>query len=314
MNNVRTLVVETVDDASDVLSEDFIKNVGSFWGALERTELDKLGITLGDVEKCYGQVSKLPRSKLLYGAASETQYQQVKTLLGEVINCKTFEKKKPADPLRTAYVVFNTESRSQTCVARIMNLLLTDARWNSQICDESIKVLKKPEVAGGTVAGVVLVSADLMKNPLSVAIVALLWEKEVPVVTVLSQEDFPQIKEDSYDALIPGSSLSQKADVHIKSIGEGTNVSNIVAPVKALFKILAWRFNPQDSNMVLQMEFNRIVERLSLAKKPDKEAVMLEVEQVMKQATTRRSKLGIDLTDVNVEEADTRRSFEEVQV
>jgi hypothetical protein len=278
MNNVRTLVVDTTPDAASVLTEDFIKDVHNMWGALERAELDKLGITLDDVEKGYRHVSTLPRMKLFYADTFENQYAQVKDIRSNIVKCPSYEKTIPADPLQTAYVVFNTESTAQTCVARIMHLLLKRARWNSQICDESITGLQKPAVAGSTATGVVLISKDIMRNPLSVAIVSLMFEQEIPVVTVLSQEDFPQISETSYNILAEGSELAQKVDGHVKNIGGGTNVPNIVAPVKALFKILAWRFNPQDSFTVLITEFDRIMERLKMAKKPDKEAIMNEVQ------------------------------------
>jgi hypothetical protein len=272
MNNIRTVVVSTIPDDQDVLAEDFLKGVQSMWGALERAELDKLGITLGDVEDGYRKVATLPRAKVLYNDTFENQYNQVKTVLSQVARCPSGQKEVPPDPLHTAYVVFDTKSIVQTTVARVMFLLLKGARWTTQLCDDTIPSLKKPSVKGASATGVVLISADMIRNPLCVAVVALMWETEVPVVTVLSQEDFPNITPSSFTELKKNSPMSQKVGTVIQKIGEGTTITNIIPPTKALFKILAWRFNPQDSYMVLKMEFERIVERLRMAKKPDKAA------------------------------------------
>merc|ERR1712232_863863 len=118
------------------------------------------------------------------------------------------------------------------------------------LCDNADIVVTPSDVSCGTCTGVVFMSKDLLRNPLCVKFLVGLYLREIPVVTVISHEEFPKLD----DVLVLELSNSLEIDPDAEP-------SQIADALESSYKILAWPFHPQESMSVLTVGFKRIEDR-----------------------------------------------------
>lgn len=82
------------------------------------------------------------------------------------------------------------------------------------------------------------------------------------VVTVLSQDAFVQPTNVWFEQLCDGTGLSDDDWRIVFHILDGYTFRDVGNSLMLVYKILAWSFNPQESEKVMHVEFQRIEERL----------------------------------------------------
>eukprot|EP00930_Biecheleria_cincta_P047844 TRINITY_DN33242_c0_g1_i1.p1 TRINITY_DN33242_c0_g1~~TRINITY_DN33242_c0_g1_i1.p1 ORF type:complete len:667 (-),score=95.13 TRINITY_DN33242_c0_g1_i1:282-2282(-) len=251
------LIVACLDGSSpaDILDDKFFSNMDHIWTSNELVELNKMGMGLDDVESAYTHVVSSTKSFTMSMLHTEqVQRQTVINILSEV-HCPVKPKRFAPNPEHEVYVIYDTESKDQTCVVRILRDLLLEASWTCTI------LLQEPMGHPSSRAlAITLISAGLAKNPICLAHIADAYTKEMPNVTVLSQEDFSKPDMSQVEAILSDeSSWSQ-----ILNIAPGLSKHSMTESLLELYKVLAWRFNPQDTDMVMRVEFRRVADRLTV--------------------------------------------------
>merc|ERR1719265_1648959 len=95
--------------------------------------------------------------------------------------------------------------------------------------------------------------------------VAWLYDRRIETITVISQEDFPSPDSVWLDNVANGSALQPEQLRTVKGIAGIEVPDPVIADAQEmLFKILAWRFTPQESESVMSTEFGRILERMKI--------------------------------------------------
>jgi hypothetical protein len=265
MHKVPIVHVRTNKDCVDQLSDSFLSELKDVWGPIEWTEMGQHGLTLTEVESSYRAVAKLPVLDFFDNASFASQTDTLRGMLKSLVDCPESQKSMVKDTSDICYVVYDTVSPTQACVAHVMHLLLARKGWSSNLCEEtphqhaSIRVNADAELFA---AAVVLMSKNLIKNPVCVGVTSMLYFLKVPVTTVVSQEDTPSLDRDWIES-IKGGVWAEVNDVSVvRRIAAGISDAEIANAQESLYKTLAWPFNPQDSQSLLDMEFLRIIEQV----------------------------------------------------
>jgi len=244
------------------LDESFLDNVTNMWSEQERAEFLKVGITPLHVQNAYRHLCTLLVVDMPFCMSNRLQRERARELLANAVNCPANQKTRTPNPEQVVYLCHDTLSWTQACVAQVLCTLFEEASWTCHVLEGGHKMA----FASSAIA-VVLISAGLSKNPTSLGFVSLLARQDqvVPVVTVISQEDFSKpdawikrLREDSLAA--PALSLVEWELA--RAFVPAATGEELADGLSELFKILAWRFNPQDTHIVMQAEFMRILERV----------------------------------------------------
>jgi len=171
------------------LSDGFLSSLSDVWGHLELLEMQKLGIKLTQVEDAYRHVATLPIADLLFDSSFKVQTENIRNIVNTLPTCPLHQKVVAAELGLASYVVYDTQDTTQACVARVMSLLLQNQRWLVQMCDNEFQEIENA-VRVSAVA-LIFMTGNLIKNPMCVGFLALLDSRDMPMVTVLSQSDFP---------------------------------------------------------------------------------------------------------------------------
>jgi len=257
------IIVMSLAKPDSPLTRDVLDSVADIWGPLELAELNKLGVSLVQVELAYRYTAALPIHQVPYSGTFQDQENAVKTLMASACKCTYRQKMFAAELGQSSYIVYETTSDVQTCVARVLSMMLKGARWSAFMCSADYDP-KSGLIQEGTAAAIVLVSANLIKDPVSIGYTTLLCENQVPMITVISQEDFPVCDKAWITNLRKGTALSPEQRQVVERIAPDSQNFAIANGQELLFKILAWRFTPQESESVMSTEFNRIVDRMKV--------------------------------------------------
>ena len=257
-----------------MLSDGFLSSLSDVWGHLELLEMQKLGIKLTQVEDAYRHVATLPIADLLFDSSFKVQTENIRNIVNTLPTCPLHQKVVATELGLASYVVYDTQDTTQACVARVMSLLLQNQRWLVQMCDNEFQEIENA-VRVSAVA-LIFMTGNLIKNPMCVGFLALLDSRDMPMVTVLSQSDFPSSDKKWLAKLGAGRAFtpSDKEIMNNTISGAGgvrPTDMEIADTQESLFKILAWRFNPEESDIVMDVMCQRIIERMKLANKRHEE-------------------------------------------
>jgi len=246
------------------------------WTVLERREFSKWGISPEDIVSAYIYVATLPVSFILNDGYAEERLKiselvslsnpgttkvTALTSLTRQLTPTAFKSTDSFDSevrgvdlgrKQLFYICFDTKSAVQTCVANILIDLLQQAGW-SRGTTKNAKADKHKAVA------LVLVSSGLPSNPTSLATIHTLRQVGVPMISVLSQGLF---KKPDLASVLRGSSTSEAQDI-IQVLAPGASNLDLACSLLAVYRNQPWRFNPQDTNLAMQVAFATIRERMN---------------------------------------------------
>jgi hypothetical protein len=268
-NNVKIIVAKVNSALEKCVPHDALEN----FGAQDQSEMDKLGINLELVGDAYKHCKTLPVFSLLSDAPSfEIQDHYIKQIAGALTACPMQEKHIAAEIDLVSFIVYDTQCPTQSCVARCIFMLLQQDRWSSVLCaDETAKRSikfdgKSPGGQPLVPVSVVLISKNFHENAVSAGFTCLMKKNGCQMVTVLSQEEFPDAGKAAADALIKSGEISPDKARIIDGICPGATAADVGEALRGLFKILAWRVNPQDTESVMKTEFGRVVGRMRVTR------------------------------------------------
>jgi hypothetical protein len=249
-NRVKILIAITNGSEASSLTEEFLKSVPALWSESEYMELTKQGITTENVIDAYTYMASLPAFQLPFNCPSEEMQESFAvTILKETVDCTLRVASLPVDPEKVVYLLHDTKDPKQACAARVMRRLFAEGRWTCHLLTAANKVEEMSKAGGKTEVrsgvAIVFLSSDILKDDTCHKHLIALRARQLPIVTVLSQEDYAK----------PDEALLTQIQSHSPKIAE---------ELRALYKILAWRFSPQDSQSVMRAEFQRIADRAEI--------------------------------------------------
>jgi hypothetical protein len=264
VNKVPIIPARVNSAVETIVPDDALDN----FNAQDQAEMDKLGMHMEHVGEAYKHIKTLPVFELLSDAPTfDMQTHYVKQIIGALSACPMSEKHVAAELDLQSFVVYDTTSSTQACVARCCYLLLAKDRWTTVLCaDETCKRNLK---FGGTSVpiSVIFISKNFHLNPVSAGFCTLMAKQRCQIVTVISQEEFPDSGKAYADKLLSGGENLVPDDARIiDGISPGATTAEVGTALRSLYKILAWRVNPQDTESVMTTEFGRVVGRMRIAR------------------------------------------------
>jgi len=268
MNHVPIHMVAASSTFHGTLDEAFLAEVPNMWSELDIDEFRKVGIELFHVEATYRFLATLPMRSFHIDVSFDEQWSQAKSLMREMSACPVKNRHWKPDPACHVYLGFDSMSDTQTSAARILSMSFQQAHWTAHLLHDVLKA----HVEDNAVA-VVLLSKTFVGNANAVGFVTAMHMKCVPIITVRSGEAFWKPDMQYFTELRAGKIFSWQQLAQLHLFAPEATLDSTTDSINKLYNILAWRFNPEGTEMVMRTEFQRILERAEVERKRGKALV-----------------------------------------
>jgi len=250
-NNVNTMVMHVSGDVKKNIADD----VSTMWSKDEFALYLEVGVRCEDIEVAYKALVALHRFSIPLDAGDDVLQPTLEDIITQAKNVDVRRSTWAPNPETIIHIVYDTTSLTQCCVGNIFGELCLRNRWN-------VKALKVPgQLIDKTAVSLVLISKNLIGNPLAVGYACKLWKLRIPCVTAISQEEFWQPSEKSFAMLAKGKHFNQSEQAIFESVYLGSNAE----AANAMWNVycnLAWRVNPEGNHAVMNAQFKRILEKI----------------------------------------------------
>jgi len=175
----------------------------------------------------------------------------------------------PLDPEKVVYIAYNTGNPTQATVACILKQLLRKQSWNVRVLsspptrfgrpDQNFLDLTDKEPQKGV--GIVLVSQGLPTDAVGLSALVALKRAGLGLVAVLSNETFMKPSKEILDGLKAKTLLTDAQKKLIERHVPRATGQELVEALMPLSKLIAWSFNPEHNQNLLNTEFQEVEER-----------------------------------------------------
>jgi hypothetical protein len=257
LNEVPIIVGKATKNA-ELPTASFIEQLPDMFSEKDWLVLHNNGVSLENVQAAYRHIAALKLHDLRMDSPFDDLWANLKGMLSkEAVDFPLSETKSAPDPDLNLYLCYDTANPGQICVARVLQMSLQQGSWTVNV-----------GVASGNVpaqaVAVVLLSSELYKNPECLAQITSFAMQQIEVVTVLGGgETFSKPDESIIAEMRRGQGLSVSDwDLIARLCPEIYDHDEVADALANMYKILAWRFSPEETDVIIKAEFKRLNDRM----------------------------------------------------
>jgi hypothetical protein len=214
-----------------------------------------VGVRAEDIEVAYKALVGLHRFTVPLDAPDDIVQPILEDIITQAKGCEVRRSTWAPNPEQIIHIVYDTTSLTQCCVGHIFGELCLRSGWNTKPLKVTGQLIDK------TAVSLVLISKNLLGNPLAIGYVCKLWKMRIPCVTAISQEEFSQPSDKQFAMLAKGKLYNQSEQAILESVYLGSNAEAANA-IYDVYKNLAWRVNPEGNHVVMNAQFKRILQKI----------------------------------------------------
>jgi hypothetical protein len=235
----------------------------SRWCEQDVAEFKELGIEANDIKNAYRYVNSLTRIEYPIDLEDDFLWESTEKIIQKG-GCTLMPLKwAPDSEQGKVIIVCDRKSLQQTAAARILHFMFQQAGLVSVLANGNLEIdaLKNTD----KVALVVLFSKRLAYNASAVGTMVDAERKGVQSVPVRALQGFPNLESTWLSQLKAGRGFTGEEWSEVRRHAPGATGDEVIESIQKLFKIIAWRFSPDDPASQMRSEFQRILGRVETA-------------------------------------------------